>query len=266
MMTYAEKAPGAWDMPGVPSHISHNVLYLPIAHETIRAVPLKKVDEPLVDMLTKNNPRLQPLSRVDPHFQNTYEGYSQVREGVYKRLLIMLSLLPKDIGIAYFEGFRPLWKQEEYFTKKLKEILVDIKDKNRAYEETTKHVSPFIDNHPTHATGAAVDITLFRLTKEGATELLDMGMFDTIHGPNPQQETFSQNTTRAQRKNRLLLLEAAIAAGLVNYGFEWWHYSYGDRVWGHVKKQPALYGLAVNEDDPILSMDKETYLQGISHP
>ena len=46
-------------------------------------------------------------------------------------------------------------------------------------------------------------------------------MFDTIHGHNPQQETFSKNTTKQQRKNRLILLNSATKSGLVNY--EWWH-------------------------------------------
>jgi hypothetical protein len=266
MVVFAERAPQKWQDPHVSSQISDHVLYLPIAHAQVKAVPLRKIEEPLVDMLTKDQPRLQPLSRIDPTFQNTYEGYAKVREGVYIRLLKMLSFLPKDIGIAYFEGFRPLWKQEEYFTKKLKEIVAQVKDKEQAYEETTKHVSPFIDNHPAHATGAAIDITLFRILPHGKTQLLDMGMFDTIHGDNPQQETFSHNTTPQQRKNRLVLLRAAIKAGFVNYGFEWWHYSYGDKVWGYVQKKPAIYGLAVSEDDPILSMDKETYLRQIPQP
>jgi D-ala-D-ala dipeptidase len=24
-----------------------------------------------------------------------------------------------------------------------------------------------------------------------------------------------------------------VGAGFVNYGYEWWHYSYGDRYWAH---------------------------------
>jgi zinc D-Ala-D-Ala dipeptidase len=89
-----------------------------------------------------------------------------------------------------------------------------------------------------------------------------MGMFDTIYGHNPHQETFSENTTKEQRKNRLILLNAAAKSGLVNYGFEWWHYSYGDRAWAYVKKEKAIYGLACEKNDSILSIDKETYLKG----
>jgi D-alanyl-D-alanine dipeptidase len=34
-----------------------------------------------------------------------------------------------------------------------------------------------------------------------------------------------------------------VGAGLVNYGYEWWHYSYGDRYWAHAGgERAARYG------------------------
>jgi zinc D-Ala-D-Ala dipeptidase len=261
---YAETktAPKKWSTPKVRALIAKNVLYFPIAHESVKNIPLHESDEALVDLLEINNPRIKPLSAFNPQYTNTYEGYSKVRRSVYEKLVKMLDALPKNIGIAYFEGFRPLHKQKEYFDNKLKEVMETIKDKHQAYQETCKHVSPFIDNVPTHTTGAAIDMTLFEV-KEGREELIDMGKFDVIFGPNDQQETFSKNTTPTQRANRLMLLEAAATAGLVNYGFEWWHYSYGDKAWAYVKREKqAIYGLATKKDDPILSIDKETYLKG----
>lgn len=62
-----------------------------------------------------------------------------------------------------------------------------------------------------------------------------MGKSDVIFGINTQHETFSTNITYQQRINRLLLLKTAINSGLVNYGYEWWHYSYGDKAWAYVK-------------------------------
>lgn len=259
-LSFANEAPRHWSVPQIDKIISENVLYLPIADSKVKSIALDEIDEEVVDLLKINNTRIRPLSVIDPQYKNTYEGFSKVRLGVYEKLVKMLELLPKNIGIAYFEGFRPLWKQKEYFDKKFKEILVEVKDKELAYQETTKHVSPFIDNIPTHGTGAAIDITLFETKDEGEV-LIDMGMFDTIYGHNPAQETFSENTTQQQRKNRMMLLNAAARSGLVNYGFEWWHYSYGDKAWAYVKKQKAIYGLAGDKNDPILSLDKATYLQ-----
>lgn len=259
-LSFAQNAPIAWSVPQVGKEIADNVLYLPIADDRVKSVAIDALDEEVIDLLEINNPRIKPLSLIDAKYQNTYEGFSKIRLGVYKKLVQMLELLPQNVGIAYFEGFRPLWKQKEYFDKKFNEILAEVKDKELAYQETTKHVSPFIDNMPTHATGAAIDITLFEV-KDNEEMLMDMGMFDTIYGPNPAQETFSENTTKQQKGNRLILLNAAIKSGLVNYGFEWWHYSYGDKVWAYVKKQKAIYGLVVDQNDPILLIDKDSYLE-----
>jgi zinc D-Ala-D-Ala dipeptidase len=256
------KAPAPWTDTEVSEKISQNVLYLPIADKAVKSIPIEDTEEPLVDLQEINNPRIKPLSSISSKYPNTYEGYSKLRKGLYEKLIVMLNHLPKDIGIAYYEGFRPLSKQKEYFDNKLKETLLTIKDKERAYQETSKSVSPFIDNVPTHCTGAAIDITLFKIAKGKPDALLDMGEFDTIYGPNNQQETFSINTTPIERKNRLMLLTAAVQAGFVNYGYEWWHYSFGDRAWAYVKgEKSAKYGLAIDKNDPIFSIKKADYLE-----
>lgn len=259
---FADKtAPTSWNTPVVPKAVSSNVLYLPISSPAVKKVRIQNSKEDLIDLLEMKNARIRPLATLDPRYKNSCEGYSKVRSEVYQKLVSMLDHLPNDIGIAYFEGFRPLHKQKEYFDKKLKETLLKISDKESAYKETSKLVSPFIDNIPTHCTGAAIDMTLFRIVN-GKPQLLDMGKFGVISGDNNQQETFSPNTTALQRANRLLLLKAATESDLVNYGWEWWHYSFRDRVWAYVKGEKyAKYGLAVNREDPILFMDKKAYLK-----
>jgi D-alanyl-D-alanine dipeptidase len=272
------QAPKPWlTGPMVSAEIAQNVLYLPISDSRVKNIPIVDSEEEIIDMRNIENPRLRPLTSVDSRYQNSYPEFGQVRSGVYKRLLAMLGHLPENIGIAYWECLRPLAKQKEYFDNKFREVLQEIKDKNQAYKETCRHVSPFIDNVPTHATGAAVDITLFEIN-ENEVKLLDMGKFDTIFGPNEQQESFSANTTKKQRENRLILFTAAQASSLksaddgsgdrddvlVNYGHEWWHFSYGDKAWAYVKRQPnAIYGLAVAKDDPILRIKIEDYLSEI---
>lgn len=258
---FADTAPEAWKQKIVPEEISSKILYYPISHSSVTMMQIKESDEELVNLLDINNPRLIPLSSFDKKYKNTYEGWSKVRVGLYQKLLKMLDLLPDNIGIAYFEGFRTLSKQKEYFDKKFLEISQVISNKDQAYLETTKHVSPFIDNIPTHATGAAIDMTLFYVNNVNKS-LLDMGKFDVIFGHNDQQETFSTNTTDLQKANRFLLINAAIKAGLANYGFEWWHYSYGDKMHAFVYKKPyAIYGLVTDKNDPILSMTKNEYIK-----
>ena len=129
-LSFAKNAPIAWSVPQVDKEISDNVLYLPIADHRVKSVAIDALDEEVVDLLEINNPRIKPLSLIDAKYQNTYEGFSKIRLGVYKKLVQMLELLPQNVGIAYFEGFRPLWKQKEYFDKKFNEILAEVKDKD----------------------------------------------------------------------------------------------------------------------------------------
>jgi len=210
-------APKPWSS-SIPNTIANNVLYVPIMHSSVKNIPIKNIDEVMVDLQDLSHARIRPLASFDSKYQNSYSEFSKVRYSVYLKLLSMLEYLPDNVGIAYFEGLRPLYKQKEYFDKKFKEILTSEKNKEKAYEETCKHVSPFIQNIPTHATGAAIDMTLFE-RRDGKDQLLDMGQFDVIFGPNNQQDTFSEKTNEIQRKNRLLLLEVASQVGLLNNGF-----------------------------------------------
>eukprot|EP00961_Rhodomonas_salina_P247518 3344182-Rhodomonas_salina.2 len=91
-------------------------------------------------------------------------------------------------------------------------------------------------------------MTLFRATADGSV-LLDMGQIGALD--NLQASTLCSNLTDDQARNRRILLSAACQAGLVNYGYEWWHYSYGDRVWAFAKEKPvAMYG-AVSERSSV---------------
>jgi len=170
----------------------------------------------------------------------------------------MFKHLPPDVGIAYSQ-------QKKYFDQKFQEIYAKSHDQEIAYQETNRSVSPFIDHIPTHTTGAAMDITWFKLDAHGQPKLMDMGMFDVIYGPNHQQETFSDNTTPIQRKNRLLLIHATSKVGLANDGFEWWHFSYGDKMHAYVTHQPhAIDGLADQSRPDILKIDRTSYRQDMT--
>lgn len=262
-----DTAARAWEEPLVPEEIASKVSYCPIADPSFRRIITRELPDELIDLIDVDHPKIRPMSSIDPRYENIYEGYSKIRTGVYLCLLEMISELPEDIGVAYFEGFRPLYKQKEYFDKKFLEILRVMEDPKRAYLETSKHVYPFIENTPTHCTGAAIDMTLFHMKKVKygvQNQLLDMGKFGIIYGHNDQQETFSKNTTLEQRKNRLLLLEAATKAGFANYGFEWWHYSYGDKMHAFIYDwRYAVYSLADDPSIPPFTMTEDEYIEDL---
>ncbi|MDP3889110.1 MAG: M15 family metallopeptidase [bacterium] len=216
-----------------------------IANPIIKKIEIKECGEPLVDLKSVNNARIGVMDvdllikahsfkeDIDPRG----EKYSFVRKGVYNALCRMIKELdklapnfgyePGDLEIKLFEGLRDLTTQKQLFDEKL----AGLRSKNpelteqEAYEETCKFVSPYIDNIPTHSTGAAVDIALY--SKKTGT-FCDMGRFNTSVSTAP---TFSEGSKLSieQQKNRLLLLISATSAGLTNYLYEFWHFSYGDR-------------------------------------
>lgn len=84
-----------------------------------------------------------------------------------------------------------------------------------------------------HQSGAAVDVTLLHDGGE-----LDMGSaygdFSTRGTDADHVRTHCAGLTAPQRANRALLVEVMAAAGFVNYPEEWWHFSYGDRLWAQI--------------------------------
>ena len=60
--------------------------------------------------------------------------------------------------------------------------------------------------------------------------------------------TNSDLISQPQMKNRKILYDAMINAGFVNYPLEWWHYSYGDRMWAaYSKRTECFYDKIVEE-------------------
>lgn len=86
-----------------------------------------------------------------------------------------------------------------------------------------------------HQTGGAVDIGL--CNKDG--EDLDMGTSYSEH--NEKTKTKNRYLTDEERKNRELLFKAMTSVGFVNYPMEWWHYSYGDRMWALYSHQESCF-------------------------
>lgn len=88
-----------------------------------------------------------------------------------------------------------------------------------------------------HQTGGAVDLSL--CDKEG--RLMDMGTQYREH--TPKTTTHCKTLNEDERRNRMILVKAMKRAGFVNYPAEWWHFSYGDKMWAAYKfKRHAIYG------------------------
>lgn len=89
-----------------------------------------------------------------------------------------------------------------------------------------------------HQTGGAVDLSL--CDKDGKE--IDMGT--QYREFNPKTPTRCKGLSCEQQRNRVILLKAMQSAGFVNYPAEWWHYSYGDRMWAaYSNLRTAIYGV-----------------------
>ena len=90
-----------------------------------------------------------------------------------------------------------------------------------------------------HQTGGAVDCTL--CFADGRQQ--DMGAGYLEFGA--KTKTACRNLTDTQRRNRKLLCKAMKRVGFVNYPNEWWHFSYGDKMWAaYSRRSVAIYGPA----------------------
>lgn len=164
-----------------------------------------------------------------------------VRESVAKRLAMAQSLLDGQ-KLMIIEGLRPVVLQRQYFDEYYNELQHAHPDWVREvlYTETSKYVAP-PEIIPPHSTGGAVDLTL--CTAEGKE--LDMGAQVNATPEESQNAVFMDaiRISKEARANRELLKDVMTQAGFVNYPYEFWHCSYGDRYWAYTTRQDAaLYG------------------------
>lgn len=226
-----------------------------ITDPRIKSISIIECFESLINIRTESHPRIymlpDPQKPFDhPDYNSGFLSASMMRETLFNKLVTMLNYLdefapefgykPGEISIAVFEALRDIPIQENLFNAKRAEIQEAHPDFNdeQLDQETAKWVSPVKNNVPVHSTEAAVDIRLIY-----KNEFVNTGKFGVIWGTNPSAPTFSEDLTDAQKLNRLYMLLAATKAGLVNYPYEFWHYSYGDRYAAYWHEIPtAQYG------------------------
>ncbi|MEU4603416.1 M15 family metallopeptidase [Kribbella sp. NPDC023972] len=196
-----------------------------LSDERITRIPAIETGEPLVDLFTRG------ISTSDRQF---------VRESVADRLALADTFLPAGVRLHVVEGLRPIERQQEIYDDYRADVeqLHPGSSGHDLHVLASRFVSP-VEVAP-HVAGAAVDLTLI-----GAHGPLDLG---TPIDATPEQSNgacffAAPNISREARANRALLADVLIAAGLVNYPTEWWHWSFGDRYWAHLEGRPnAIYG------------------------
>ncbi|MET7912494.1 M15 family metallopeptidase [Streptomyces avermitilis] len=200
----------------------------------VAAIPVQERGEALLDA------RAHGLM-VGDRKQDTAGAWAHVRQGVLTRLQQAQALLPGGVRLLFIEGYRPPSLQRRYFEEYSDELARTHPDWHAAElrEAASRLVSP--PEIAPHSAGAAVDMTL--IDHQGRE--LNMG---TRVNASPEESegacyTDAPNLSDRARTNRATLGGALSTAGLINYGTEWWHWSFGDRYWALQTQQPAaLYG------------------------
>lgn len=233
-----------------------------IVDPCVKNITIIECNEPLVDITQANAARISIMT--DEEARQAYPAteavdpraptFSIVRKSVFEALLKMVDILDRiaplfgyeqnDLEIKLFEGLRDIETQKILFEQVKAKIRAEhpTMTDDQVYAETCTYVSPYINNIPVHATGAAIDIHL-KSRKTGL--FLNMGKFNTGGSSAP---TFSDDSLVVENEtimnNRLFLLVAATEAGLTDYHYEFWHFSLGDRYAAWFNNLPvAIYGL-----------------------
>ncbi len=218
-----------------------------LQYEDIAPIKIGTSKEELVDVRTG-----------DPGIMAGYEKFDMIPVTgtnilVRRTLANKLAKVNKRIKEEYnytlkiVYGYRSPEVQADYFNKQ-RAVLADA-NRNMsdvALDRLTHNfvAMPEIAGHPV---GGAVDLTM--VDDDGVD--CDMGTGIADYSDTERIQTFSNKVTPAQKRDRMILLEAMTSEGFAPFFGEWWHISYGDREWAaFYDKKSALYG-PVDQSDRV---------------
>jgi len=204
-----------------------------LPRDIIRGVIEKENNDPLVDIALDGTLFFDEELKVRPKVL--------LRKEVYNKLKQAQTALPSGICFKIYSAYRPIEEQTEAWNRRIEEtksLYPNIKDSDEIVRLTGLKIANPTDGYGGHQTGAAVDITL--CDKDGND--LDMGCGVAEH--NNKTKTKSIYLSQIEKSNREILFNVLEKVGFKNYPAEWWHYSYGDKMWAaYSRKRICFYGL-----------------------
>jgi len=233
--------------------LSEKELLKPIPKCTIKwvnwkKIPIKENREKLIntDTLNKTKVKVFPIYFVNKI--NDAVNYCLLRETLVEKIDNISRKIPDGYKLLLLDGWRPQKVQQNLFDH-YKSILMgknlNWDDKKIDYETqlyAAKPTSDILSPSP-HFTGGAIDLTL-----EFDGHFLDMGTSHDDSSPLSKTSAFeSMNNINDERinmvvKNRRILYNLMVSEGFSNYSNEWWHFDYGNQLWGLATKNKAIYG------------------------
>ncbi len=164
----------------------------------------------------------------------------KVRESVYIMIKEVIKYLPKNLTLCVVFAYRDLETQEKFWgeaIQKTRELFPNISEDQIILK--AKKLSALPTGDGPHQTGGAIDVIL--LDQFGN----ELPMGTTYREPKDIHKVsmFSKYCTKEEKNNRKILRKAMLKSGFYYYPGEWWHYSYGDRMWAaYTGNTFAIYG------------------------
>lgn len=146
-----------------------------------------------------------------------------------------------ELSFKIYSAYRSQAEQQALWNKRYQEIKtknptlseIELEQKNRHFCANPQR------GFGGHQTGGAIDIGLCR--SDGSDYAFGTKQSE-VNQKTPSQ---ASNLTKEEKRNRKILFSVMKQGGFVNYPQEWWHFSYGDRLWAAYKhKKYCIYGQA----------------------
>jgi D-alanyl-D-alanine dipeptidase len=206
-----------------------------------------------------SNEKLVPLSQsssfiVEPtYYLNGIQGAINecyVRESIAHMLEKASLKLPIGYKFIIWDTWRPVEVQQSLFNH-FKKVL-SLKHPNASEEElialTQKYAalpSTNILKPSPHLTGGSVDLSI--VDEKGNLLNMGTGFDDLSNKASTRYYEVMRNEIKLNSleieclHSRRLLYHTLTSVGFTNYHEEWWHYDFGNQLWGKVSNNNAIY-------------------------
>lgn len=209
-------------------------------------MPICECHDKIIDVRNKKDIKYD--SYIDT--RDDIKTSTKMREPVYIMLVKAQKIFKERYGfnIRLLCGYRNKKTQEIMFQKYWDQNKQEFPGDSdyETYKKVIKLISPLKTwdgkiNVPPHSTGGAVDIDL---TDEKTDEVVDMGM-DVKNCKNVKPTLCwpdCKEISEKAQKNRKIMTDVMEEVGFAPHSREYWHFSYGDRLWAvRRNKKFAIY-------------------------
>ena len=189
--------------------------------------------EPLIIKEIENPVNLVEINDEDGIlFNSQYTSVRTIRKYIYDLLLKAKEKLPSGSKFIIYEAYRPMLSQIKLWDS----VVAQKKKEHPHLDENSEEFIAICDVFAAnpyrqgsgHQSGAAVDISIV----DPNGKEYDMG--GHVREFNDTADFECPHISEQAKHNRLLLRSTLEQVGFVNYPAEWWHYSFGDRLWARL--------------------------------